>query len=344
MAIYVTHGAKKNVGDYLIHARGRALLAHLLPDAEIKSVARWQRGELPEDAKALVMCGGPGVSTRMVEDTFPIVRAAVENGLTLAGIGLGWSGLPARAPQEFSMSAGSLEVLRGINANGAPLTVRDDVTHGILTRMGIETVRSGCTAWYSVPHLGTPVPAFGAPKTVVFTTPARPQNTLEAIKLMGLLKKRYAGARLVASFHRGVLPDRQTDPARSAALVAQAVAARALGFEVLDAAYDLSKIDFYGEADLHVGYRVHAHLAFVSQHRPSVLLTEDGRGYGQSVTLNGEDSAIWNGEEGIVDRVDDLLSSEERTNWPSLHQAVDVIESSLPLMKEAVSSIGARAR
>lgn len=342
--MYVTHGAKKNVGDYLIHARGRALLEHILPDVEIISIPRWSREALPPGADMLVMCGGPGVSSRMVEDTFPVVGRAAEGSVPVAGIALGWAGEPRRDPEGFQMSARSVAALRQINDEGRPLTVRDDVTQRVLKTLGIDVVRSGCTAWYSVPHLGAPIGGFGTPQTVVFTTPASPKNTMEAIALMRLLKKRYPNARRVASFHRGVLPDRETDPARSAALVAQATAARALGFEVLDAAYDLSKIDFYGEADLHVGYRVHAHLAFVSQHRPSLLLTEDGRGLGQSVTLNGEDSVIWAADGDVVSRVDALLSSEERAGWPSLKQAVDVIEESYPVMRAAIEELGARTR
>src|SRR5699024_8576119 len=38
--------------------------------------------------------------------------------------------------------------------------------------------------------------------------------------------------------------------------------------------------------DLHIGYRVHAHIYFLSKRLPSILLHEDGRGNGVSEALN----------------------------------------------------------
>jgi len=340
VTIYVTHGSKKNVGDYLIHDRGRALIERVLPSAFVRSIPRWNRDALPSDAGHLVLCGGPGISSRMLEDTFPIAERALATGVPLSGIALGWSGVPARDPGAFQLSERSIEAFRSIESTGEPLTVRDDLTLEILASAGIGAIRTGCTAWYSLPDLKKPIGRFRRPQTIVFTTPARPQNTLESTAIMRRLKARYPRARLIASFHRGVLPDKETGFARSATLVAQALVAKMLGFEVLDAAYDLSKIDFYRHADLHIGYRVHAHLSFVSQHRPSILLCEDGRGHGQATTLNGEESVLWAGEEGLVDRVDAILSEEEHNGWQSLHQAVDVIESSYPFMEAAVRRLG----
>ena len=58
-----------------------------------------------------------------------------------------------------------------------------------------------------------------------------------------------------------------------------------LGFEVLELAGDVGKLDFYRECDLHVGYECHAHLGFFRQRRPSVLIAEDARGVGFNYTL-----------------------------------------------------------
>jgi hypothetical protein len=69
--------------------------------------------------------------------------------------------------------------------------------------------------------------------------------------------------------------------------------ARQLGYEIVDAAYDLRKIDFYHDCDLHIGYRVHAHLYFLSIRRPSFLVHEDGRGVGASLSLGTDDVSAW---------------------------------------------------
>jgi hypothetical protein len=46
-------------------------------------------------------------------------------------------------------------------------------------------------------------------------------------------------------------------------------------------------IELYDEADLHVGFRVHAHLYMNSISKPSVLLNEDGRGKAVGLVLGG---------------------------------------------------------
>jgi hypothetical protein len=43
----------------------------------------------------------------------------------------------------------------------------------------------------------------------------------------------------------------------------------------------------YRSADLHVGYRVHAHILMASEGRPSILIAEDGRGQALRDVLGG---------------------------------------------------------
>lgn len=337
MAVHLTHGAKKNVGDFLIHARARKLWAHIAPAAEVVSIKRWEKFEFPSDATSLIMCGGPGFTPRMVEGVFPLAQSALERDLPVSGLALGWQGLPKRNPGSFAMTARSVAALRGIVEAGAPISVRDDVTHRIASQYGIETIRTGCSAWYSVPHLGQPAQSgLTEPRTIVYTTPAKDENARESVDVMRMLKRRFPNAHLVASFHRGIDADELTPKPQAKNLRAQAKAARRLGFEVRDVAYDLAKIGFYEEVDLHVGYRVHAHLDFVSRRRPSVLLSEDGRGFGQTESLHGKQDVLWAGGSDVVAKLEKRLDRELAEGWPSLARAVDTIEASYPVMREVI--------
>ena len=49
----------------------------------------------------------------------------------------------------------------------------------------------------------------------------------------------------------------------------------------------------YDEAEIHVGYRLHAHLYFLSHRKPSFLLEEDGRGRGASEALGLRGVPAW---------------------------------------------------
>lgn len=338
MTVHLTHGAKKNVGDYLIHSRARKLWQHVAPEVEVASIARWIPEELPEDSRLLVMCGGPGLTPRLVEGVFPVVQRAGEHRIPVTGLALGWQGLPKRNPGSFTMSARSVAALRAITASGAPISVRDDVTQEIAALFGIDTVRTGCSAWYSIPHLGASARISASePRSIVYTTPALDENAAQSIAVMRMLRTRFPAAILYASFHRGIEVDQLTTKAQSKILRKQARAARSLGFEVLDVAYDLERIGFYRNVDLHVGYRVHAHLDFISRRSPSVLISEDGRGFGQTTTLHGRKQVLWSDTQDLVSKLERRITSEIEGDWPSLTRAIETIETTYPAMRDVIA-------
>lgn len=337
MTIYLTHGAKKNVGDYLIHSRARELCTRLLPGSGFVSIPRWDKEQPLDEAEALVLCGGPGLTPRFIESVFPVAQSAMDRGIPVSCLALGWQGLPKRSPGAFRMTARSVAALRRLSSPENPISVRDETTRQVADYFGFDTVVTGCTAWYSIPHLGQKPSAHDTqPQTIVYTTPALSEHTRESIAVMRFLRRRFPRSRLIASFHRGIKPDALTPRAQSRRLMVQAAAARLLGFEVRDVSYDLSKIGFYSEVDLHVGYRVHAHLDFVSRRMPSLLISEDGRGFGQTVTLHGKQAVIWAGDSELVEKLDTRLTRELERGWPSLMRAVETIERSYPVMEEAI--------
>ncbi|MFD5601037.1 polysaccharide pyruvyl transferase family protein [Leucobacter sp. NPDC058333] len=337
MTVHLTHGAKKNVGDYLIHSRARKLWKHVAPEVEIASIARWIPEELPNDSRLLVMCGGPGFTPRLVEGVFPVVQRAGEHGIPVSGLALGWQGLPKRNPGSFTMTARSVATLRAIAASGSPISVRDDVTQEIAEQFGIESVRTGCTAWYSIPDLGSSARIASAePRSIVYTTPALDENAAQSLAVMRMLRTRFPAAKLYASFHRGIEADELTTKPQSKILRRQAKAAKSLGFEVLDVAYDLGRIGFYRDIDLHVGYRVHAHLDFVSRRSPSVLISEDGRGFGQTATLHGRKQVLWSDAQELVPKLERRITAEIEKEWPSLTRAIETIEASYPVMRDVI--------
>ena len=69
---------------------------------------------------------------------------------------------------------------------------------------------------------------------------------------------------------------------------------RRSGFKVIDISGRLeSMLNLYSSADLHVGYRVHAHILMTSWKKASVLIAEDGRGSGMSDVISGRVFCAW---------------------------------------------------
>ncbi len=290
----VLSGARKNVGDFLILECGRALLARHRPDRTLEICDRATRLDDKLDAvnaaRAVILLGGPAYAADFWPRIYPLASDLDAIRVPLVPLALGWCGEPARAPERFAFDEASLRVLRAIHARIEASSCRDHTTQDLLRRHGIQnTLVTGCTVWHDLESIGREFTAPEPVARVVVTPGARRSLVLQNAALIRGVRRRFPDAEIACVFHRGLERDAYTR--RSDAWAAQwlrRVAGRQ-GCRIVDAAFDVGKIRFYRECDLHVGYRVHAHLAFLSMRKPSFLLQEDGRGIGASASLGTHD-------------------------------------------------------
>ncbi len=341
--ILVLHGAKANAGDFLIRDRGLAILRHLLPEHELAVHPRWERVEegLFDRADAVVLCGGPGLAPSFYPRIFPLVRRLEEHPTPVLPLALGWSGVYASRPERF-FTERSVKALREIHSRIGWSGVRDDLSLALLESIAVGDVRrTGCVAWYDLDSLGQPFEPPSAIDRVIFTPPAkrRPGGLREAVALMRVLRARHPDAERWCVFHRGMRKRKEVAAETSTVeRRATATAARALGYRVVDASGEGDLVDSYRDADLHVGYRVHAHLAMLSFRRPSLLVAEDGRGEGQAVTLN-DPHRLRAGAPGLAKSLDKALAREEGADFAATARAVEEIEETWPVMRETVEQL-----
>lgn len=59
-----------------------------------------------------------------------------------------------------------------------------------------------------------------------------------------------------------------------------------LNIIIIETVGSFRNLDFYNTFDLHVGYRLHGHIKCLSVGTPSILISEDSRGFGQKYSLN----------------------------------------------------------
>jgi len=290
----VLSGARKNVGDFLILECGRALLAHHRPD---RTLEVWDRATRLDDkldsvnaARAVILLGGPAYAPNFWPHIYPLAADLDAIRVPVYPLALGWCGEPARAPERFAFDEPSLRALRAIHGRIEASSCRDHTTQDLLRRHGIaNTLVTGCTVWHDLASTGREVVAPEPIARVVVTPGARRSLALQNAALIRGVRRRFPDAEIACVFHRGLQHDAFTR--RRDAWAAQWLrrVARRQGCTIVDAAFDVGKIRFYRECDLHVGYRVHAHLAFLSMRKPSFLLQEDGRGIGASASLGTHD-------------------------------------------------------
>ncbi len=284
-------GAKKNAGDFLIFNRAKSLLEEHL-DEDFTVLKRWEKLDdkldLVNSSRGIIICGGPGYSSYFYRGLYPLTEPLEKLEVPVIPLGLGWGGKPTNM-DEFQFSEKSLKAIKYIHSKIEVSSVRDVLTLKLLARYNLNNVvLSGCPAWYSIPDIDKEFIPPREIKKIVITTPAQIGYAYQVLRVFRLIKRIFPKAEVLCSFHRGIKRDQYTKRRYSYTYRFIAGYAKSLGFKVHDISYGVDGMEDYREFNLHVGYRVHSHIYFLSIKKPSFLLQEDGRGKGLSLTLKNE--------------------------------------------------------
>lgn len=290
----VLTGAKKNIGDFLITDRCKKLLQKHRPDRSLYQLPHWENLDHYLDqinkSKAVIIMGGPGFQPSFYPKVYKLVNCLDDLKIPVIPMGLGWKGFPGDylTLKNYRFNKTSLTLLEKMSREAAYISCRDYMTKKVLNNSGIRNVlMTGCPVWYDIDSIGKEVTTPTEIKKLIFTPAQAHIYKQQSIDILRMLKKLFSKAELYCSFHRGIDANDEFTP-KADELNNQGIKkeAIALGYQVIDASYDLRKIEFYDHCDMHVGYRVHGHIYFLSKRKPSILIHEDGRGRGVSEALN----------------------------------------------------------
>ena len=334
--IVLLSGEKKNIGDFLITERARQLFAHLLDD-EIIILDRFKNLEsdidLINSARFLVLCGGPAYASNIYKGIYPLVNDLRKIKVPIIPFGLGWCGRPSN-PNEFRFNADSKMLLDNIHSTIENSSCRDDITASVLKNCGYNNVTmTGCPVWYDVESIGKEFEIKNSIKKIVFTTAADPKLIKQTYLLIKSINKYFPDAEITMSYHRGIFPDKHTTYRATIGYLLMYGVAKLVNrkIKIKDVAYKLEKLDFYDDCDFHIGYRVHAHLYFLSKRLPSMLINEDGRGKGMVQTMG---LPIFNIEDkDVVAKVDRKLREYKDNNFDSFIEIGKYIDKQYNVMK-----------
>lgn len=316
MKFVVLSGARNNCGDYLIADRTQRLFDRHLPGEPCVVLDRTrpfseESLRAMEEADVVVLAGGP------------LVRGNCAESLNLAGIAL--SGRLGRMRAAFAVLGGGAKLQEPFSPGRIKLSkatrilfdkieaspfysgTRDFESLVLLRNAGYGNFRfTGCPALYS-PGAGERQPApfsLGGVRTLVFSCGAPggacPDAIAQHLDVLEALRNLLPGAKITAAFHHS------TDPAEYSKAYGGTCSdgwtrlrsrIEAAGFECADISGGLERmLALYSKADLHVGYRVHAHVLMTSWRKPSVLIAEDGRGSGMADVIAGKVFQAWRTE------------------------------------------------
>lgn len=374
MQISLLSGADKNAGDFLIVKRAHALLAHYVPNAEIRHYKRNYSLESYineiNQSDILVFAGGPGYVEDMYPGRFPLVDNLERIKPKMLSLGMGcYSRTSNVSPLNFNDS--TKELIERLERDGYSLGCRDSLTAKILKASGVHSVvMTGCPAWYDLNYIECldmvrPVSECDVRKIAV-SDPAAVENYDIAKKLVLFLKKIFPQAQIEFIFHRG--RSEKTYLNDAFALSQNNLSSWCEQNDVMtrNIEYSANGFQIYDECDFHIGFRVHAHIYSLSHRRPTFLIEEDGRGFGVNETLglvhfsairSFVPHAFWvlnkrlfclkpiagnNWRQELVERTVSYALNEMRRGYPDLHRAFKRMKETYATMVSQLEKINSQ--
>ncbi|TBN00185.1 polysaccharide pyruvyl transferase family protein [Hyunsoonleella flava] len=341
--IILLSGQIKNIGDFLITDRAKSLFEEFV-DKDVVILDRTKdlsdQLDLINKSRFVVLCGGPAYASNIYKGIYPLVDDLSLIKVPIIPFGLGWCGRPAGSPLSFSFNEESDSFLRKVHNEIKSSSCRCNVTEKVLKNNGFDNVTmTGCPVWYHLPSIGKKFNKIETVKHVVFTTAADPKLIKQTVSLIKVISKQFPEAKITMTYHRGIFPDKHTTIRATMGYLAMALGAKFVDskISIKDVAYDLKKLNFYDDCDFHIGYRVHAHLYFLSKRLPSLLINEDGRGKGMVETMN---LPVFNIEDmDIISRVDNTLAEYKENNFSSFSEIGNYIDNQFIIMKNFLTNL-----
>ncbi len=334
-------GAYRNAGDYLIGDRARKLLReHVDEDIVIvdRKEIKPEHYDVFNKARAVLLTGGPAYQRGMYPTVYPIERERIN--VPIIPYGLGWKAPVGKTVESFEFKPEALEFIRAVHSNIEASSVRDPLTKNVLTVNGIDNVlMTGCPVWYDLEHFEDRYKFVedSDTRSIVLSMPAKMQAGVK--DLMIWLTDRFPKARKVVSFHHGVIP--ATDKVgreRAMDFIRFSISAMRRGWRISSLAGSLGKMEkLYAGADLHIGYRVHAHLFCLSRRKSSILINEDIRGVGQAEAFGAQVLNV--NKKGDITPFTQAVDEHFSTRGQQIERSVEIMRATYPVMKQFLATL-----
>tara|TARA_Y100000746_G_scaffold226449_1_gene231602 strand:- start:1180 stop:2325 length:1146 start_codon:yes stop_codon:yes gene_type:complete len=287
-------GSKNNAGDFLIKFRAKQLFKKLRSDRKIIDYNGWEafddkKLQTINKSKALLLVGGPALIKGMRDRIYKMTNNLNDIKVPIIFMGIGWKSYNGewRDTYKYSLDLNDIELLEKINSSGYMSSVRDYHTLNSLRFAGFNNfTMTGCPAYYDLDYINKPLEKTIINK-VAFSLGVSFIESPSMEKLMKenilKIKEQFKNKEFEVVFHHSLDREKILSVHGSNSKHNKKHNQFALWLESKNINYiDISGsaenlINYYSTVDLHIGYRVHAHIFMNSISRFSILLSEDGR-------------------------------------------------------------------
>ncbi|MFD2237983.1 polysaccharide pyruvyl transferase family protein [Aureimonas populi] len=265
----------RNVGDALItHSMIELVRARVPAFEPVVMFRETPLDELPRETRHRVFAPGFSVANGTYPALFPLFTD-LDRMERFWPVGCSFqANLPERASFETPYGKDTLAFLKRMAERFGPFPCRDQLIVDRLERSGVPAFYLGDLALFDEKRIGTALRVPPPVGTLVITLQHHVRYLEQIVDLAKRVRARYPEWRRLVSMHAVPNPMNRVLAARMAEL----------GYELLEVHGEVAKLDLYETVDLHVGYRLHGHLHFLRNRKPSILMVEDARSYGFSRT------------------------------------------------------------
>lgn len=286
MKVLFLHGAVKNAGDFLIANRSRKLIESIVPNCEV--ISRYEKTDfykdenkkILEECNCIVFGGGPFFTHNIYPSDIPLLEDLSAIKKPMINIGGGWFGKDNeyKTVKGYEIDATSFELLDKIYESAGTFSCRDWYTVGMIREKGYTSAEMhGCPAWYDLNYINNLKlnrSNINEIRKICVSDPARDSNDELIIPLLEFIRNKYKNAVIEYIFHRHIRPNFELDEyLKNNNILSRRIADGYEGFSC------------YDDCQLHIGFRVHAHIYNLSHRNLSILIEEDGRGAGVDQAL-----------------------------------------------------------
>ncbi len=377
---YVTMtGGKNNAGDFLIKHRAFKLFETLRPDRNIIDYNEWEpiddkKLKVINGSKALILLGGPGVLPHMYPNIYPLRENLDDIKVPIIMMGLGWKDVQGDWVNTYKIkfSEKTKQLLNKINNSGYFSSVRDYHTLNALQINGYKNIlMTGCPAYYDLDFVEK---GFDAPTEikkvafslgVSFIQSAVMEQQVKDIILN--LSEKFSQEQFQVVFHHSISKEKLKAAYKNSTdrfflkhnAFVDWLKENSIEYEDISGSAQ-SLIYYYSNIDLHIGYRVHAHIFMNSIAKASILLSEDGRGKGVRCAIGGTVLDAYHGYKNSLiskissrlfaydrfvanpylgDEILRLIEHEKRTGFSRMKGARQVIDVNFKTMERFIAQL-----
>lgn len=285
--IALFQGADNNAGDYLIVMRTKLLLKHLYPDCEI--IEYFRNNSLEPYLQEINKCnigifaGGPAYFSLFYPKQAPLVENLESITIPLMCVGVGWYGMDSMPYIVYDdiFQGKQLKLLQRISKDSKIFGCRDFLSAHVLRNNGFNNVlMTGCPAWYDLENIDKLTyegPGIRNLKKICISDCGRLDNLAQMVDVINFGAEFFGSEKDVYFVaHKSINEEIKPDLLNML---------KERNIEFVDISGSCEGLKIYDDCDLHIGFRVHAHIYNLSKRNASILVEEDARGTGVNNAL-----------------------------------------------------------